>query len=192
MIETPKIIILDRDGVINHDSPDFIKSPAEWLPIPGSLEAIAKLNKHGFTVIIASNQSGIGRQLFSLQTLEAIHQKMHNALKLINAKIDQIFFCPHLPEENCFCRKPKPGLFIKIAKQYGIDYSKKIVYAIGDSLRDLEAAAGAGACPILVETGNGKKTLANLPEMFSHIKCYSNLAMAVDAILRSENVNITL
>jgi D-glycero-D-manno-heptose 1,7-bisphosphate phosphatase len=188
-MDTPKFIILDRDGVINQDSVDFIKSPKEWIPIPGSLEAIAKLKEAGFTVIVATNQSGIGRHLFSLEHLHNIHQKMNNAIIEAGGTIDKIFFCPHLPEDNCLCRKPKPGLFDQIAKHYDIDYQKQKIYAIGDSLRDLEAAESAGAYPILVETGNGKKTLANLPESFQHIKSYTHLRAAVEALI---NTKVTL
>lgn len=184
-MSTPKFIILDRDGVINQDSEDFIKSPQEWVPIPGSIEAIAKLKEAGFTVIVATNQSGIGRQLFSLEDLNNIHQKMNREIIEAGGIIDKIFFCPHLPENNCQCRKPKPGLFDQIAQHYGIDYQKQKIYAIGDSLRDLEAAESAGAYPILVETGNGKKTLAQLPERFKNIACYANLTSAVDALINT-------
>ena len=113
-----KLIILDRDGVINHDSPEFIKSPAEWIPIPGSLEAIARLNQAGYRVVVASNQSGIARELFDMTTLNAIHQKMHSAAQLVGADIDAIFFCPHAAIDNCDCRKPKAGMFEEISKRF--------------------------------------------------------------------------
>ena len=151
-----KLIILDRDGVINHDSPDFIKSPAEWLPIPGSLEAIARLNQAGYRVIVASNQSGIAREYFDMTVLNAIHQKMHTLAQQVGADIDAIFFCPHAGADNCDCRKPKPGMFHEIAKRYNT--SLKGVPTVGDSLRDLQAGFISGCVPYLVLTGKGEKT----------------------------------
>jgi D-glycero-D-manno-heptose 1,7-bisphosphate phosphatase len=151
-----KLIILDRDGVINHDSPDFIKSPKEWLPIPGSLEAIARLNQAGYRVVVASNQSGIARELFDIVTLNAIHQKMHALAQQVGASIDAIFFCPHAAADSCDCRKPKPGMFTEIGQRYKI--SLKGVPAVGDSLRDLQAGFISGCVPYLVLTGKGEKT----------------------------------
>ena len=151
-----KLIILDRDGVINHDSPDFIKSPAEWQPIPGSLEAIARLNQAGYRVVVASNQSGIARELFDMTILNAIHQKMHNLAQQVGATIDAIFFCPHAAADSCDCRKPKPGMFAEIAKRYNV--SLKGVPTVGDSLRDLQAGYISGCTPYLVLTGKGEKT----------------------------------
>ena len=153
-----KLIILDRDGVINVDSADFIKSPAEWLPIPGSLEAIARLNQAGFRVVVASNQSGIARELFDMTVLNAIHQKMHALAQQVGATIDAIFFCPHAGADNCDCRKPKAGMFDEIGQRYKI--SLKGVPTVGDSLRDLEAGFSSGCTPYLVLTGKGEKTRA--------------------------------
>ncbi|MDD5056729.1 MAG: D-glycero-beta-D-manno-heptose 1,7-bisphosphate 7-phosphatase [Sideroxydans sp.] len=153
-----KLIILDRDGVINFDSDQFIKSPDEWKPIPGSLEAIARLNQAGYRVVVATNQSGIGRGLFDMPTLNAIHNKMHKSLALVGGRIDAIFFCPHTSETECTCRKPKSGMIEEIAVRYGA--SLKGVPAVGDSLRDLEAAARVEAQPYLVLTGKGAKTQA--------------------------------
>jgi D-glycero-D-manno-heptose 1,7-bisphosphate phosphatase len=153
-----KLIVLDRDGVINADSDQFVKSPDEWIPIPGSLEAIAKLNQAGWRVVVASNQSGIGRGLFDLTTLNAMHTKMVGMLAKHGGKIDSIFFCPHTSEHHCQCRKPKPGMFLQIAQRYNIDLRQ--VPVVGDSLRDLEAGAAVGCLPHLVLTGKGKKTLA--------------------------------
>lgn len=153
-----KLIILDRDGVINHDSPDFIKSPAEWIAIPGSLEAIARLNQAGYRVVVATNQSGIARELFDIGTLNAIHQKLHMLAQQAGAEIEAIFFCPHAASDNCDCRKPKPGMFAEIAKRYQI--SLKGVPTVGDSLRDLQAGFVSGCVPYLVLTGKGQKTLA--------------------------------
>ncbi|MET0266279.1 MAG: D-glycero-beta-D-manno-heptose 1,7-bisphosphate 7-phosphatase [Duganella sp.] len=151
-----KLVILDRDGVINHDSPDFIKSPAEWIPIPGSMEAIARLNQAGYRVVVASNQSGIARELFDMSTLNAIHQKMHNLAQQVGADIDAVFFCPHAAADNCDCRKPKPGMFTEIAQRYKL--SLKGVPVVGDSLRDLQAGYVSGCVPYLVLTGKGEKT----------------------------------
>ncbi|MGZ5118853.1 MAG: D-glycero-beta-D-manno-heptose 1,7-bisphosphate 7-phosphatase, partial [Burkholderiales bacterium] len=146
-----KLVILDRDGVVNHDSESFIKSPEEWRPIAGSLEAIARLNQAGYHVVLATNQSGVGRGLFEVSTLNAIHDKMHRALAQIGGRIDAIFFCPHAQEANCECRKPKSGLLREIAHRFNVDL--KGVPNVGDSLRDLQAAAAVEALPILVLTG---------------------------------------
>jgi len=155
------LIVLDRDGVINRDSTAFIKSPDEWIALPGSPEAIGQLNGAGFTVIVATNQSGVGRGLFSLETLEKIHARMSATVAAAGGCIDAIYFCPHVPEEECDCRKPKPGLLRQIARQYGRSTAELIV--VGDSLRDLEAAWAFGAPAILVRTGNGRITEKRLP-----------------------------
>ena len=151
-----KLIILDRDGVINFDSDQFIKSPEDWKPIPGSLEAIARLNQAGYRVVVATNQSGVGRGLFDMPTLNAIHDKMHKACALAGARIDAVFFCPHTSEANCHCRKPKAGMLEEIAARYNTDLTG--VPAVGDSLRDLQSAVTVGAQPYLVLTGKGSKT----------------------------------
>lgn len=151
-----KLIILDRDGVINYDSDQFIKSPEEWRPLPGSLEAIARLNQWGYRVVVATNQSGIGRGLFDMGTLNAIHDKMIKAAAQAGGRIEAIFFCPHPAESTCDCRKPKAGMLREIADRYNADLSG--VPAVGDSLRDLLAAAAVDAQPILVLTGKGEKT----------------------------------
>lgn len=159
-----KLIILDRDGVINFDSDQFIKSPEEWKPIPGSLEAIARLNQADYRVVVATNQSGIGRGLFDMAMLNAIHDKMHKACALVGARIDAVFFCPHTSEHQCNCRKPKTGLLEEIAARYGVGLEG--VPVVGDSLRDLQCAATMKAQSYLVLTGKGEKTQAegNLPE----------------------------
>ncbi len=176
-----KLIILDRDGVINHDSPSYIKSPDEWKPIAGSLEAIALLNQAGYRVLIATNQSGVGRGLFEMSTLNAIHDKMRRALGLIGGRIDGIFYCPHAQDAGCECRKPKPGLLHEIERRLGI--SLEGIPFIGDSLRDLQAATAVGARPILVLTGKGKKTRkdGDLPE---GTVVYADLAEAVQSLLK--------
>lgn len=153
-----KLVILDRDGVINQDSDQFIKNTSEWKQIPGSLNAIARLNHAGYRVVIASNQSGIGRGLFDMGAVNAINEKMYRALAQVGGRIDALFYCPHAADANCECRKPKPGMFIDIAQRFNVDLAG--VPAIGDSLRDLQAAAAAGAQPMLVLTGKGARTEA--------------------------------
>ena len=175
-----KLVILDRDGVINQDSDQFIKTPEEWKPIPGSLEAIAKLNHAGFRVVVASNQSGIGRGLFDMATLNAINEKMYKALGQLGGRIDALFYCPHPAEANCACRKPKPGMFHDIARRFNMSLLE--VASVGDSLRDMEAASAAGAQPLLVLTGKGRKTqmAGGLP---ANTKVYDDLAAAVRSII---------
>lgn len=159
-----KLIILDRDGVINYDSKEYIKSPEEWNPIPGSLEAIANLNRAGYTVTVCTNQSGLGRGLFNSEKLNEIHAKMHKLVQQAGGFITAIYYCPHSPTDNCECRKPKPKMILDICKKFNIDDLKDVIL-VGDSSRDLEAINSAGGIPILVETGNGKETIAkgNLP-----------------------------
>jgi D-glycero-D-manno-heptose 1,7-bisphosphate phosphatase len=158
-----KLVILDRDGVINVDSDAFIKSPDEWVAIPGSLEAIARLNQAGYRVAIASNQSGIGRGLFDMAALNAMHEKMNRAAAAVGGRIDAVFFCPHTHEDDCECRKPKPGMLQQIVERFEID--PEVTPVVGDSLRDLQAGAALGFATHLVLTGKGQKTLAegNLP-----------------------------
>jgi D-glycero-D-manno-heptose 1,7-bisphosphate phosphatase len=151
-----KLVVLDRDGTINHDSDQFIKSPAEWKPIKGSLEAIARLSQAGYRVVVATNQSGIARGLFDTATLIAIHDAMQRAVAQFGGRIDAIFFCPHAADSACECRKPKPGMLREIGRRFNLSLDG--VYAVGDSLRDVEAAAAAGARPVLVLTGKGKAT----------------------------------
>ncbi len=151
-----KLVILDRDGVINHDSEHYIKSPDEWKPIPGSLEAIARLTQAGFHVVVATNQSGLGRGLFDMAALNAMHEKMHKAVGQLGGRIDAVFFCPHAQDAGCACRKPKPGMLLEIGERFKIGLAD--VAVIGDSLRDLQAASAAGARPVLVLTGKGKQT----------------------------------
>jgi D-glycero-D-manno-heptose 1,7-bisphosphate phosphatase len=176
-----KLIILDRDGVINHDSPEFIKCPAEWVPVPGSLEAIARLNQAGYRVVVASNQSGIARELFDMGALNAIHQKMHAAAQQVGADIDAVFFCPHAAIDNCDCRKPKAGMFEEISKRFKV--SLKGVPTVGDSLRDVQAGFISGCLPYLVLTGKGEKTQATggLPP---GTQVFPDLAAVVSALLK--------
>ena len=158
-----KLVILDRDGTINVDSPGFVKSPAEWQPIPGSLEAIARLHQADYRVVVATNQSGIGRGLFDTQALFAIHDKLQRALGQVGGRIDAFFFCPHKADDGCRCRKPQPGMLIEVARRFNVPIEDVIM--VGDSRKDLDAAVAAGARPALVLTGNGAKTqeAGNLP-----------------------------
>ena len=176
MTPQQKMVILDRDGVINHDSDQFIKSPREWKPIDGAVEAIARLNQNGYRVVVATNQSGIGRGLFDMATFNAINDKMMELVFRQGGRIDAIFFCPCTAEQQCHCRKPDTGMFEDIAARFGIGLNG--VPAIGDSLRDLEAAAKVGCMPILVLTGKGKTTKekAGLPR---GTKTFADLAEAV-------------
>lgn len=176
-----KLVILDRDGVINHDSPSYIKSPDEWKPIARSLDAIARLTQADYRVVIATNQSGVGRGLFDMATLNAIHDKMHRAVGLAGGRIDAVFYCPHPMEANCGCRKPKPGLLEDIGRRFNT--SLQDVPCIGDQLRDLQAAAAIGAQPILVLTGKGAKTQreGGLPP---NTRVYADLADAVKPLVR--------
>ncbi len=152
-----KLLILDRDGVINHDSDAYIKSPDEWHPLPGSLEAIARLTSAGYRIAVASNQSGVARGLFDLATLGSIHAKMTQAAQAAGGRIDAVFFCPHGPEANCECRKPRPGMIFDILSRFGAEAGETIF--IGDTLRDLQAGHAAGCRTILVLTGKGATTL---------------------------------
>jgi len=176
-----KLVILDRDGVINHDSDQYIKSADEWKPIPGSLAAIARLNQAGYRVVVATNQSGVGRGLFETDTLIAIHDKMLKSLAQVGGRIDAIFFCPHTNTDNCECRKPKPGMLKEIAARFNADLAG--VPAIGDSLRDLQAAVAVGAQPMLVLTGKGRKTVDD-PELPPETLVFPDLAAAAAHITR--------
>jgi D-glycero-D-manno-heptose 1,7-bisphosphate phosphatase len=177
-----KLVILDRDGVINQDSDQFIKTPEEWKPIPGSLEAIARLTHSGYRVIVCSNQSGVGRGLLDMATLNAINDKMYKALAPLGGRVDALFYCPHAAEANCACRKPKSGMFEDIAKRFNTSLAG--VPSVGDSLRDLEASVRVGCRPMLVLTGKGQKTRAGggLPD---GTQVFDDLAGAVRAIIAS-------
>ena len=175
-----QLVILDRDGVINEDSAAYIKSPEEWIPIPGSIEAIARLHRAGWHVVVVTNQSGIARNLFDSDTLVRIHDKMRRCVSDAGGLIDAIFFCPHGPHDNCNCRKPRPGLFLDLARRLRI--SLHGVPAIGDSLHDLHAAKAAGARPILVRTGKGI-AIPDTCDTSIDVPVYDNLACAVDDLL---------
>ena len=184
-----KLVILDRDGTINVDSDEFIKSPEEWTPLAGSLEAIARLNHAGWHVVIASNQSGLGRGLFDVVALNAIHTKMHKALAAAGGRIDAVFYCPHSPAEGekaCACRKPMPGLFLQIGERYGIELAG--LPATGDSLRDVQAAAAAGCEPHLVLTGKSAHLRGQPlpPDYPAGTRTHDDLAAFAEFILNRE------
>jgi D-glycero-D-manno-heptose 1,7-bisphosphate phosphatase len=178
-----KLIVLDRDGTINHDSDQYIKSPQEWRPIPGSLEAIARLHHAGFRVVVATNQSGVGRGLYDMATLNAIHEKMHKAIGQVGGRLDAVFFCPHTADSKCECRKPRAGMLQEIGKRYGVEMAG--VPCVGDGLRDLQAADAVGAQPMLVLTGKGEKTLRDggFPR---NTVIFPDLAFAAAALLAGD------
>ena len=175
------LIILDRDGVINHESREYIKTPDEWLPLQGSLEAIARLNKAGHRVVVATNQSGVGRGYYSLDMMHQIHEHMQRALVSVHGHLDGIYYCPHTPDDHCACRKPKPGLLLEIAERYSSDFNEAVF--VGDSLRDLQAAQAVDIKPVLVKTGNGEATLV-ADEGLEGVQVFDNLAAVVDWILQ--------
>lgn len=175
-----KLIILDRDGVINQDSDAYIKSADEFIPLPGSLEAIARLKQAGYTIAVATNQSGIARGYYDEATLATMHNKLAHLLDEQGGEIDYIAYCPHGPDDDCACRKPLPGLLTEIGNHFNVELAD--VPIIGDSLRDIQAARAVGALPILVKTGKGERTLVNTDQI-SDIPVYTDLAAAVDALL---------
>ena len=181
-----KLVILDRDGTINVQSDDFIKSADEWMPLPGALEAIAQLNHAGWHVVVVSNQSGLGRGLFDVAALNAMHTKLHKQLAAVGGRIDAIFYCPHSPEEKCNCRKPLPGLFEQIGERYGVDL--KQVPTVGDNLRDLQAGVASGCEPHLVLTGKGAQHRGQVlpPEYPAGTWIHEDLAAFVRFILERE------
>ena len=183
-----KLVILDRDGVINKDSSTFIKTPEEWVPIKGSLEAIARLSQAGYEVVIITNQSGVGRGLFSADMLAQIHVRMIDYVQQYGGKIQSVLFCPHHPNDGCECRKPLDGLYQELASRLNVNYSG--VYSVGDSVRDLLAAKKAGASPVLVKTGNGRKSLKKIANEPQHeldgTLVFDNLAGFADALLKDE------
>ncbi|MBT7410390.1 MAG: D-glycero-beta-D-manno-heptose 1,7-bisphosphate 7-phosphatase [Methylococcales bacterium] len=182
-MKNKKIVLLDRDGVINHDSDNYIKSPDEWIPIPGSLEAIAKLNQAGYKVIVLTNQSGISRNYFTVDTLSKMHEKFYQLLENVGGHIEALFFCPHLPEDQCDCRKPKPGLFDELVKRMNLSDLNNTPY-VGDSYKDIEVARKVNATPILVKTGKGERTISQHSNDLAKVGIYNNLADFVNDYLR--------
>lgn len=180
-----KLIILDRDGVINQDSDEFVKSVDEWIPIEGSMDAIAFLTEAGYTVAVATNQSGIGRNYFTLQDLTEMHAKMHRLAVQAGGVIDGIWFCPHLAEDNCDCRKPKPGMVQDILDRFQAQAAD--TWLVGDSLRDLQAIDAVGGKPALVLTGKGKKTLQEKErELPENTQIFDNLLAFAQYITQEE------
>ncbi|MDF2690159.1 MAG: D,D-heptose 1,7-bisphosphate phosphatase [Gammaproteobacteria bacterium] len=168
-----KLVIIDRDGVINFDSDEYIKSVEEWQPIPGSLEAMARLHQAGYLLAVATNQSGIARGLFNVAELKAMHQKMQSLLQQLGGKIDALVYCPHGPDDHCDCRKPKPGLLLQISQQLGVNLEN--AYFVGDSFKDIQAARAVNAKPILVKTGKGERSLQEHPELIHEVSIYNSL-----------------
>ncbi len=178
-----KLIVLDRDGVINHDSDAYIKSTEEWQPIDGSLEAIARLNHSGYVVVVASNQSGLARGYFDIEALSAMHKKMDDLLARVGGRIDAVFYCPHGPDDGCDCRKPKPGMLLEIGQRFNVPLDEVIF--IGDSISDVKAASNARAQAMLVRTGKGLKAEKIIQlECKTPVQVYDDLAAAVTAILQ--------
>lgn len=184
MAESARLVILDRDGVINLDSDAFIKSPAEWVPVEGSLEAIALMSRNGFTIAVATNQSGIARGLYDRRALAAIHRKMRKAAAAAGGSIDRIVYCPHGPDEGCDCRKPAAGLLKRLERHY--DQPLRDVPIIGDTERDLAAARAVHGRPILVLSGNGYRTREALAKAGEVVETYDDLLAAAVALV-SEN-----
>lgn len=180
-----RLVILDRDGVLNEDSDAYIKSPAEWIPLPGSAEAVARLNQAGHIVVVATNQSGLARGYFDLETLAAIHERMQQHLEQHGAHLDGIYVCPHGPDDRCTCRKPRPGLLDQIASDHGDPAGAPLV---GDSLRDLQAGVARHCAPVLVLSGKGQRTLnQGLPDALGPVAVHSSLAHFVDHFLSASS-----
>jgi D-glycero-D-manno-heptose 1,7-bisphosphate phosphatase len=183
-----KLVILDRDGTINEDRDDFVKSADEWVPLPGALEAVARLNQAGWHTVVATNQSGIGRGLFDMSALNAMHAKMNQLLHKLGGRIDAVFFCPHTELEGCTCRKPLPGLFEQIGERYGVDLAE--VPVVGDSLRDLQAGAAAGCPTHLVRSGKvaklGEEAIARLLESVPDAQVHHDLAAFAEALIKHQ------
>ncbi len=175
------LVILDRDGVINRDSDEFVKGADEWVPLPGSIETIANLSSAGYTIAVASNQSGLARGLFNEDALAAMHDKLRELVAAAGGCVDHIVVCPHGPDDNCDCRKPKPGMYLQIAAHFGVGL--RGVPVIGDSLRDLEAAIAAGAQPLLVRTGNGTTTEELLTDEMAFVPVIDDLDAAALQIM---------
>jgi D-glycero-D-manno-heptose 1,7-bisphosphate phosphatase len=185
-----KLVILDRDGTINEDRDDYVKSIDEWVPVPGALEAIARLNHAGWHTVIATNQSGLARGLFDMAALNAIHARMNRELGALGGRIDAVFFCPHGPDDGCRCRKPLPGLFEMIGERYGVDLGE--AHLVGDSLRDLQAGVSVGCSPHLVRTGKGARLdAAQLDELLREVpatRVHADLAAFAHALIHDERL----
>ncbi|MEN9383756.1 MAG: hypothetical protein RI959_466 [Pseudomonadota bacterium] len=182
-----KLIVLDRDGTLNMEPEDYLRAPEDWVPMPGALEAVARLNQGGWKVVIASNQSGLGRGLFDVATLNGVHARMHKLLAAVGGRVEAVFFCPHAPEDGCDCRKPAPGLFQQIMSRMGVLPAQ--VLAVGDSVRDAQAAAAAGCEAHLVLTGQSAQHrlggfIEGLPEgtrIHLDLSAFADFVLARDA-----------
>lgn len=193
-----KLVILDRDGTINHERDDYVKSPEEWVPLPGAIEAIARLNQSGWHVVVATNQSGVGRGLFDMSTLNAMHAKMQQLLARQGGRVDAVFFCPHVPEDRCVCRKPLPGLFTMIGERFGVDLHG--VPMVGDLPRDVLAAQQVGCEPHLVKTGHAATMseqefhdlLAKVPRLIVHqdLSAFADFLIARDLSESSDHATL--
>lgn len=188
----PKLVILGRDGVLNEYRDDHVKSPEEWQPVPGALEAVARLNQAGWHAVLATNQSGIGRGLLDMASLNAVHRRMMQLLAAKGGRIDAVFFCPHVPEDNCDCRKPLPGLMLQIAQRYGLDGLLSRVPMVCDTARDLRAAQAAGCEPHLVRTGRAAGLTPELLAQWVHgidgVTVHADLAAFAEFVLHREHV----
>lgn len=183
-----KLIILDRDGVINEDSNDFIKSVDEWIPIPGSIEAIAALSAAGYTIVVATNQSGIARKYFDEYELAAMHQKMCLLVEEAGGEISGVFFCPHGPEEGCECRKPGLGLIKQIETEFGM--SAEDAPFVGDTAKDILVAKLAGCRPVLVKTGKGTVTLTQITAAeLAGVEIFETLEDFANKLLQKESIS---
>lgn len=179
----PKLLVVDRDGTLSRDPEDFVQGPQDWLPLPGALEALARLNEAGWRIVVASNQAGLGRGLFDVATLNAVHAHMHRLLAQAGARVEAVFFCPHAPDEGCNCRKPAPGLLLGIAQRFGVQPAQLV--AVGDSMRDVQAALAAGCQAHLVLTGQlahwrGQPRPAELPP---EVTVHEDLPALAEALL---------
>ena len=185
-----KLVILGRDGVLNGYREDHVKAPEEWTPVPGALEAVARLNHAGWHTVVATNQAGIGRGMIDMASVNAVHAHMNRQLMALGGRIDAVFFCPHTPEEQCDCRKPLPGMMLDIGRRYGSDLSA--VPVVGDTLRDLQAAAAAGCPPHLVLTGRAaaldEAALARFVEQVPAARVHRDLPAFVDWLLKKDHV----
>ena len=180
---TQRFIALDRDGVINEDSDQYIKKPSEWQPIPGSIDGIAKLTQAGFRIAVVSNQSGLGRGLFDLSALNAIHNRLRDCLAMSGGRVEMILFCPHAPWEKCACRKPLAGLLDELSRRLGIPLAG--LPFVGDSITDIEAGRQVGMDPILVRSGKGQKTLAEFPERLEGVRVFRDLKQLANNLIAS-------
>lgn len=178
-----KAVFLDRDGVINQESPSSIRTPDEWKPFPGSLEAIQQFTRAGLRVYVITNQAGIARGFYTEETLSAIHQKMLDEVAKLGGKIDKIFYCPHASDAGCDCRKPNPGMLYRAAEEFHLQLSK--IHFVGDSMRDIEAGQQAGCIPVLVKTGNGKHTLKEYPKELEEVAVFDSLYQAAPFIIKN-------